>query len=72
MSSPLFMGSIQLSVCSIDTATIASRGSPFVWKSVSPRNGIRVKMQINANRRKSKALELIFIVLLFNQIRNNN
>ena len=43
-SPPLFVGRIQSQFCSMDTATIDSRGSPFVLNSVKPKNGIVVNI----------------------------
>ena len=40
MSTPLFIGNMKLPSFSIDKATTASRGSPFVLNSVSPRHTI--------------------------------
>ena len=39
MSVPKLTGSSQLPPCSIDTATIASRGSPLLLNIVSPSHG---------------------------------
>ncbi len=53
MSAPKLTGRIQLPWLSIETATIASRGSPFVVNSVSDRNGIKVTMRSPARSRVS-------------------
>ena len=49
MSTPLFTGSIQLPYFSIDTATTASLGSPFVLNRALPRNNINEKKQTPSN-----------------------
>jgi len=50
MSVPKLTGNIQLPVFSIATATIASRGSPFVLNRVSPSQGKNIT-QLTINRK---------------------
>ena len=65
MSMPLLTGRIQSPLFSIDSATTASRGSPFVLKSVSPRKGRSITHEITITAMSGMFFSFIFIFFSF-------
>jgi len=63
ISPPLLRGRIQFPSSSILTATMASRGSPLVWKCVNPRIGRSVEMLMMNNSPKRIFFDAGFMIL---------